>query len=113
MEAHEPMELGLENALLVAVRAIALWPVLNVGRRADAIALDPFCSEKRHVRRSRAHRRKCRRLVMLGHGGFGDLERLRVYPRLAAVARLTSRGRRPAVEDHLYRRVVDDLLDLR
>src|SRR5438874_2531429 len=42
VEADEPIQLALDDALLIAVSAEALRTVLDVERRADAVALHPF-----------------------------------------------------------------------
>src|SRR6185503_11800421 len=53
VEFHETGQLALEDPLLVAVRAEALWTVLDVERRADAEALHPLGTQVGHVGRAR------------------------------------------------------------
>src|SRR5262249_4899218 len=81
LEAHEPVELRLENPLLVAVRAEALGAVLFVGGGTHAVALHALAAEKRHVGGRGDHCGQRLRGVMLGDRGLDDGERLVVDPR--------------------------------
>src|SRR5437588_8805530 len=49
VEADKSVQLALENPLLVAVRAEAFRAVLDIERRADAVALHPLRAQVRHV----------------------------------------------------------------
>src|SRR5262245_14738396 len=95
------MQLRLQDALLIAVRAEAPRSVLRVYGWADAEALHSFRAEKRHVGRARAHRRQRRRIVDAPNGGLDRLVRLRIES--PNDARRTREARRIA---YLDRRVV-------
>src|SRR5438045_8016961 len=47
VESHESVQLGFEDAFLVAVRAEALRPVFLVDGRTHAVALDAARAQKR------------------------------------------------------------------
>src|SRR6516162_6887464 len=61
--AYEPIQLGLEQPLLIAVHAEARGSIFHVNRRADAEALDAPRAQGCHVRRPGAHRRQRDRVV--------------------------------------------------
>src|SRR6267154_54352 len=63
VEPYEPVQLGLQDPLLVAVRAKTLGPVLAVYPGPDAVALHSLGTEIRHVGSAGAHRRQRHRLV--------------------------------------------------
>ena len=111
MEADEAVQLGFQDALLVAVGAEALGTVLDVGSGTDAVALDALGAQERHVAGAGAHRRQGGGGVVLRHRGFQYLVGLGVQARAAAGPHAAFR-RRPAVEHHLDRRVVHHLLHL-
>src|SRR5262245_53916426 len=56
VETDEPVELTLEQPLLIAVGAESFRTVFRVGRRADAEALDALRAQLRHVGGAGAHR---------------------------------------------------------
>src|SRR5262252_6640254 len=63
IEPYESIELGLEEPFLIAVHSESLWPVLEIDRRADPIALHPLRAQLRHIGRKRAHRRQRRHVI--------------------------------------------------
>src|SRR5438874_9741655 len=105
METHEAIELALDNPLLIAVRAESFRPVLDVERRPDAVALDPFRPQVRHVGRAGAHRGKGHRLVIFLHRRLDDLESLEVEARAAGAGTDVALG-----PPYFDRRIVDDFL---
>src|SRR3990172_3761338 len=100
------MELALEDALLVAVGAEALGPVLDVERGTDAVALDRLAPEVGHVGGAGRHRGKSRRVIMFFDRGLDGEKRLGVEPLLAASGPDVAPG-----EPHLDRRGGPDLLN--
>src|SRR5579871_4707133 len=94
----------LQDAFLVAVRAVAAGGVFLVDHRADAVAVHAFGAEEGHVGRAGAHHRDGADAVDLAIGRFDG----------AVGFRIQARGRRAGaliagVGDQLDRRVVDHL----
>src|SRR6185503_12795810 len=75
VEIHEAIELRLEDALLVAVRAVTERPVLLVRRGADAEAAHALCTQERHVGGARAHHRHHGGAVVLADRALDGDER--------------------------------------
>ena len=78
VEAHETVEFGLQDPLLVTVRAKPFRGILKIDRRADTVASDALGAEIRHVGCPRDHAGERRYLVVLGNSGLDRLKRLRV-----------------------------------
>src|SRR5207253_3111540 len=81
LEPDESVQLAFDDPLLIAVRAESLRAVLDVERRADAVALHPFAAQLRHICRARAHCRQSDGAVDLLRRRLGDLEAFVVEPR--------------------------------
>src|SRR5512145_605934 len=80
MELYEAVQLADEDALLVGMRAEAFRAVLDIGRRPDAVALDPLRAQERHVGGAGAHRRQRRGAVQPLDGRFDCREDLGGQP---------------------------------
>src|SRR4051812_4875926 len=75
-ESDEPVQLGLENSLLVAVRTITFCGVFNISCRANAVALDALRAYLRHVAGPVAHGGKRGAVVMPRDGRLDHFHRL-------------------------------------
>src|SRR4051812_29450742 len=84
VEPHEAVQLALEQALLIAVRAEPLRSVCGVGGGPDAEALHAPAAELRHVGGAGAHGRDGDGVVDGRHRRFDRLECLGIEPRLDA-----------------------------